>query len=73
MIKMKKTALILTALALMAAACGPTENAANTSRTKNSALAVNASTTIGKPSAPPQIFLKIDTLDLTPTSLQGTP
>jgi len=73
MIKMKKTALILTALALMAAACGPTENAANTSRTKNSALAVNASTTNGKPSAPPQIFLKIDTLDLTPTSLQGTP
>jgi len=70
---MKKTALLLSAFALTVAACGPTEQAANVSRAKNSALPGNAATTNGKPSAPPQIFLKIDTIDLTPNALQGTP
>ncbi len=69
---MKKPALLLTALALLATACGPSENAANTARLKNSAVSSSGGTPT-RPGTPPQIFLKIDTIDLTPNALQGTP
>lgn len=68
---MKKTALFLAVAALAISACGPTENAGGETRVKNDALATSASAT--RPGIPPQIFVKIDTVDLTPNALQGTP
>ena len=70
MSNMKKSLTLLAALALVASACGPSENAASNSRVKNNALTTSTTATV--PGTPPQIFLKIDNVDMTPTSPQGT-
>ena len=67
---MKKSLTLFAALALVATACGPSENAVSNGRVKNNALTTSATATV--PGTPPQIFLKIDTIDATPTALQGT-
>lgn len=68
---MKKSLTLFAALALTVSACGPSENAASNSRTKNNALTTSTTATV--PGVPPQIFLKIDTIDMAPTSQEGNP
>jgi len=71
MSNMKKSLALFAALALVASACGPSESAVSNGRVKNNALPTSTTATV--PGTPPQIFLKIDTIDLAKEALQGTP
>lgn len=68
---MKRSLTLFAVLALAASACGPSESAVSNSRTKNNALTTSTTATV--PGVPPQIFLKIDTIDMAPTSQEGNP